>query len=73
MEIKNRIWLGLGIVVATSTAFYAGTRQSGMDHDMESMTEEGGERAAKVPRRRKPLKATPPIWPSSPSSAATSM
>lgn len=43
MEIKNRIWLGLGIVVATSTAFYAGTRQSGMEHDMDAMTEEGGE------------------------------
>lgn len=42
MEIKNRIWLGLGIVVATSAAFYAGTNQLGMGHDMEAM-EEGGE------------------------------
>ncbi|MEY3666992.1 MAG: hypothetical protein RL572_532 [Pseudomonadota bacterium] len=43
MEIKQRIWLGLGIMLATSTAFYAGTRQGGMDHDMAVMTEEGGE------------------------------
>jgi len=43
MEIKNRFWLGLGIVVATCTAFYLGTRQSGMGHDMASMTEQRGE------------------------------
>jgi len=43
MEIKQRIWLGVGIMLATSTAFYAGTRQGGMDHDMAAMEEEGGE------------------------------
>ncbi len=43
MEIKQRIWLGVGIMLATSTAFYAGTRQGGMDHDMAGMEEEGGE------------------------------
>jgi len=42
MEIKNRIWVGLGIVVAASAAFYAGTRQGGMDHDMASMTQVAG-------------------------------
>lgn len=43
MEIRNRVWLGLGVVVAASAAFYAGTNsQSGMDHDM-TMAEEGGE------------------------------
>lgn len=43
MEIKNRIWLGLGLVVATSGAFYAGTNQGGMGHDMASMAVDGGE------------------------------
>ena len=43
MEIRNRVWLGLGVVVAASAAFYVGTSsQSDMDHDM-SMAEEGGE------------------------------
>ena len=33
MDIRNRIWVGLGVVVAASSAFYLGTSsQSGMDH-----------------------------------------
>jgi len=44
MEIRNRVWLGLGVVVAASAAFYAGTNsQSDMGHDMSVMDEEGGE------------------------------
>lgn len=46
MEIRNRVWLGLGIVVAVSTAFYAGTsNQSRVDHSMSSAAEasDGGE------------------------------
>ena len=45
MEIRNRVWLGLGVVVATSAAFYVGTSdtQNGMSHDMDAMAEEGGE------------------------------
>lgn len=44
MEIRNRVWLGLGVVVAASAAFYAGTNsQSGMSHDMTMAEEEGGE------------------------------
>lgn len=44
MEIRNRVWLGLGVAVAASAAFYAGTTsQTGMDHDMSAMAEEGGE------------------------------
>jgi hypothetical protein len=43
MEIRNRVWLGLGVVVAASAAFYAGTSsQTEMSHDM-AMAEEGGE------------------------------
>lgn len=45
MEIKQRIWLGFGIMLATSTAFYVGTRQGGMDHDMAAMEKEVGEGA----------------------------
>lgn len=44
MEIRNRVWLGLGVAVAASAAFYAGTNsQSDMGHDMSAMTDEGGE------------------------------
>lgn len=44
MEIRNRVWLGLGVVVAASAAFYAGTSsQTDMGHDMSAMDEEGGE------------------------------
>jgi hypothetical protein len=43
MEIRNRVWLGLGVVVAASAAFYAGTsNQTEMSHDM-AIAEEGGE------------------------------
>lgn len=43
MEIRNRVWLGLGVAVAASVAFYAGTNsQSELGHDMD-MAEEGGE------------------------------
>lgn len=43
METRNRIWVGLGVVVAASTAFYVGTSgQSGMDHG-NMAAEEGGE------------------------------
>lgn len=45
MEIRNRVWLGLGVVVAASAAFYVGTSntQNDMAHDMNAMAEEGGE------------------------------
>lgn len=43
METRNRIWLGLGVVVAASAAFYVGTSgQAGMDHG-NMAAEEGGE------------------------------
>lgn len=43
MEIRNRVWLGLGVVVAASAAIYAASNnQSEMGHDM-AMAEEGGE------------------------------
>lgn len=34
MEIRNRLWVGLGVVVAASIAFYLGTSagSTGMDH-----------------------------------------
>jgi hypothetical protein len=47
MEIRNRIWLGLGVVIAASTACYAGTGGlsglTGMDHDAMEAAGEGGE------------------------------
>ncbi len=45
MEIRNRVWLGLGVVVAASAAFYVGTSdtQNDMGHDMDAMADEGGE------------------------------
>lgn len=45
MEIRNRVWLGLGVVVAASAAFYVGTnnQSDGMTHDMGSTVDEGGE------------------------------
>ena len=45
MEIRNRVWLGLGVVVAASAAFYVGTSNTpgDMGHDMDAMAEEGGE------------------------------
>ncbi len=45
MEIRNRVWLGLGVVVAASAAFYVGTSDTDNDmgHDMDAMAEEGGE------------------------------
>ncbi|MDP1932283.1 MAG: hypothetical protein Q8L60_12585 [Gammaproteobacteria bacterium] len=51
METRNRIWVGLGVVVAASTAFYVGTTGQpgmvGMDHSMMTSAEggEGGEGA----------------------------
>lgn len=43
MEIRNRVWLGLGVVIAASAAFYAGINsQSDLGHEM-AMDEEGGE------------------------------
>lgn len=52
METRNRIWVGLGVVVAASTAFYVGTSgqsgMAGMDHSTMAAQEggEGGEGAA---------------------------
>lgn len=52
METRNKIWVGLGVVVAASAAFYAGTSSDsgmeGMDHSTMAGSEggEGGEGAS---------------------------
>lgn len=45
METRNRIWVGLGVVVAASTAFYLGTSTgpNGLDHGAMEIAGEGGE------------------------------
>ena len=47
METRNRIWVGLGVVVAASAAFYVGTSSdsgmAGMDHSAMAGAAEGGE------------------------------
>lgn len=50
METRNKIWVGLGVVVAASTAFYLGTGAgpNGTDHGAMAMAGEGGEGGAGV-------------------------
>lgn len=47
METRNKVWVGLGVVVAASAAFYVGTQNEpgmqGMDHSAMAMPDEGGE------------------------------
>lgn len=45
METRNKLWVGLGVVVAASTAFYIGTSvgPGGMDHGAMETAGEGGE------------------------------
>lgn len=47
METRNKVWVGLGVVVAVSAAFYVGTQSEpgmqGIDHGAMVMPGEGGE------------------------------